>query len=216
MEPTLTAEEVRVLGALVEKEQSTPDHYPLTLSALTAACNQKSSRHPVVAYTTEEVLRALDGLHRKRLAGRVTGGGSRVTKYVHALKEAWGLSEAERAALAVLMLRGPQTAGEIRSRTGRMHDFESLDAVAHTLDALAAHEPPLVVRLPRLPGRKEARFAHLLAGMPDVEALAAEHAPFAGPAETSRLARLEAEVTALRDRLETLEAAFHAFRKEFE
>ncbi len=212
MEPSLSPEEVRVLGALVEKELSTPDHYPLTLNALTAACNQKSSRHPVVSYTTDEVMQALDGLHRKRLAGRVTGAGSRVTKYVHALEEGWGLSEAERAALAVLLLRGPQTTGEIRSRTGRMHDFESLDAVAQTLEALAGHEPPLVARLPRLPGRKEARFAHLLGGPPDVETPDAD----APAAETNRLALLEDEVADLRERLEALETAFHAFRKQFE
>jgi uncharacterized protein YceH (UPF0502 family) len=211
MDWTLEAIEVRVLGSLIEKELSTPQYYPMTLNALTAACNQKSNRDPVVAYGEGEVMAALDGLIRKHLAGRVSGESSRVDKYRHALAAALSLSEAELAVLGSLMLRGPQTVGEVRSRTGRMYDFESLDGVEQVLDVLAARSPALVSQLPLMAGQKEARYAHLLAGEPDLESLAP--APAAGD---GRLAQLEEEVAALREHLEALQDAFDAFRAQFE
>jgi len=195
-------EQVRVLGALVEKERSTPEYYPLTLNSLTSACNQKSNRDPVTDLSESDVQRALDDLARHRLVGRVTGAGSRAEKYRHALAEAWGLDGAGLSVLAVLMLRGPQTVGEIRSRTGRMTTFESMEAVEAVLASLGGREEPLVKALERQAGQKEARYAHLLSGEPeDVE-----------PAVS---AGLEGEVRALRAELQALRDEFEAFRDAF-
>jgi uncharacterized protein YceH (UPF0502 family) len=165
--PGLTDAEVRVLGVLVEKQLTTPDYYPLTLNALVNACNQTTSRDPVVSYDEATVTRALDGLRDKKFAFVFSGADSRVLKYGHKLAERLELAPDETAALCVLLLRGPQTAGEIRTRTGRLHAFTSLAEVDATLATLAAKRPhALVTRLPRQPGFKEARFAHLLSGEP--------------------------------------------------
>lgn len=209
--PTLDFAEVRILGCLIEKERSTPDYYPMSINALTQACNQKTNREPVTDYGEGDVEDTLAALQRKRLVGTANGAGSRVLKYRHALAEVLGLSEAALATLAVLMLRGPQTVGEIRGRTGRMHEFDSLDEVEEVLQALAAREPSLVVELERQPGQKEARYAHLLAGEPEIEPTVVTSA-----VSSSRLNQLEHEVANLREEMETLRTAFETFRKQFE
>lgn len=158
----LTSEEIRVLGCLVEKDRTTPDQYPLTTNSLRLACNQKTNREPVVDYDERTVDTAMLQLRERGLARTVKGEG-RALKHKHVLGEAWSLDDQEVAVLAVLGLRGPQTAGELRTRTERMARFDSLDAVIATLDRLAARTEPLVTRLERRPGQKEERYAHLLA-----------------------------------------------------
>src|SRR5512135_2764118 len=167
METILTDTEVRVLGCLIEKELATPEYYPLTLNALTAACNQKSNRDPVMQLEETEVVRALDALRFKQLV-LLSSEGGRVPKYRHILTEKFRLSGAELALLCELMVRGPQTAGELRSRAERMHPFAGPAAVEEALEELLARNPPLVTWLPRQPGRKEQRYAHLFAGVPEV------------------------------------------------
>lgn len=213
MPDPLSPEEVRVLGALVEKQLSTPDYYPMTVNALTQACNQKTNREPVVSYSESVVQETLDLLLRKRLAGTASGASMRATKYRHALAEAFELDTPELAVLGVLMLRGPQTVGEIRGRTGRMHAFESLEQVEAVLHDLATREEPLVAELERQPGQKEARFAHLLAGEPEIAA-PTEPTPLA--ASPTRLQALEDEVASLRSELDDLRNAFESFRAQFE
>ena len=170
----LNAVEVRALGALVEKEITTPEHYPLTLNALVNACNQISNRDPVLSFSEAMVTRALSGLREKSLAGVFHGADSRVPKYAHRLQEAFALSGPETAVLCVLLLRGPQTVGELRGRTGRMYEFATLAEVESTLHTLATKKPqPLVAKLPRQAGFKESRFEHLLEGdvpLPSAEA----------------------------------------------
>jgi uncharacterized protein YceH (UPF0502 family) len=222
--PALNPHEIRVLGCLVEKAVTTPDYYPLTLNSLTLACNQQSNRDPVVAFDETTVVRALDGLREKRLASVFTGAESRVAKYKHALTDALLLTPAEVGLLCMLMLRGPQTLAELRTRTERFQPFESLAEVEEALQVLAARQPqPLVVKLPRLPGTKEPRYAHLLAGPIDVAALAAgaaspapEPATLLVRAENDRLAQLTAEMAALRAELAELRQQFAEFRKQFE
>ena len=209
----LSAEEVRVLGVLAEKQLSTPDYYPMTTNALTQGCNQKTNRDPVVQYSEGLVQETLDLLIRKHLAGTVTGASMRTVKYRHALTEAFRLTEAELAVLAVLLLRGPQTLGEVRSRTTRLHAFETLEEAEAAVEALRTREEPLVVELERQPGQKEARFAHLLAGEPEVQA-ASEPVPLS--TSPTRLQALEEEVAQLRAELDSLRADFTAFRAEFE
>jgi uncharacterized protein len=202
--------EVRVLGALVEKELSTPEYYPMTVNALVAACNQKSNRDPVVAYSEEQVEEVLESLQRKRFAGTAGGAYSRVPKYRHSLNEVLGLSTAGLGILAELMLRGPQTVGELRGRTVRMHTFDSLEAVEQTLNELAEREQPLAKQLPRQAGRKEVRYAHLLSGEP----VPVEPATVSG--SNGNVAALEQELFSLKERLDKLEEAFATFRKQFE
>lgn len=222
--PPLNPHEIRVLGCLVEKAVTTPDYYPLTLNSLTLACNQQSNRDPVVAFDETTVVRALDGLREKRLASVFTGAESRVAKYKHALTDARLLTPAEVGLLCMLMLRGPQTLAELRTRTERFQPFESLAEVEEALQVLAARQPqPLVVKLPRLPGTKEPRYAHLLAGPIDVATLAAgaatpapEPATLLVRAENDRLAHLTAEVAALRTELAELRQQFADFRQQFE
>ncbi|HEX2850131.1 MAG TPA: DUF480 domain-containing protein [Acidimicrobiales bacterium] len=176
----LTAEEARVVGSLAEKQLTTPQYYPLTFNALVNACNQSNNRNPVVSYAPETVETALDGLRRKGYARIIhAGGGSRVPKYRQTLDETLGLDQRELALLTVLLLRGPQTIGELRGRTERMAEFDGLDAVDHDLDRLAARETPLVVRLERAPGQKEGRVATTLTAVP---AGAGAEPPAAGPA----------------------------------
>jgi uncharacterized protein len=213
----LSETETRVLGSLVEKEITTPDYYPLSLNALLNACNQKSNRDPVTNLDGEAVREALDSLNRKGLAGTAGGADSRVTKYEHRLQEVFNFDRRETAVLGVLLLRGPQTPGELRSRTERMHPFGDLDEVQAVLRRLMEREPPLVKILPRQPGTKESRYAHLLSG--DVEGwkppadarLAATGAP-----DGERMARLESEVASLRAEVVELKQQLVDFRKQFE
>ena len=222
MEALLNSVEIRVLGALIEKENTTPDYYPLTLNALTAACNQKSNRHPVVEFDEKTAARALEELRDKGLARMVSGADQRVPKYYHLFTEKFGLAAAEVAALCVLMLRGPQTVGEIRGRTGRMHAFVDLDEVESTLQALMNREAgPLARQLPRQPGRKESRYAHLLAGEPEIPEEEEgephlESATLEVRAENERIALLEQETAALRQELEALREMFTRFKSQFE
>lgn len=167
--PNLNAEEQRVLGSLMEKSRTTPEYYPLTLNALVTACNQKTSRNPVVNYDENTVMLTLDSLRKKGLVGTVTGGTGRVTKYKHNLAIVFPIVPSEVSILCLLLLRGPLTPGEINNMSGRMYDFESLDEVQEHLDLLTHSETPFVVQLPRRPGQKEARFAHLLGGPVDME-----------------------------------------------
>ncbi len=210
--------ETRVLGSLVEKELTTPEYYPLSLNALVNACNQKSNRDPVINLDEEAVREALRTLDKKGLAGAADNMVSRVSKYEHRLQEAYNFTRHEIAILAELLLRGPQTPGELRSRADRMHKFDDLGIVQSTLQRLMKREPPLVKVLPRQPGTKEARYAHLLSG--DVEVSPAESA--AGVAATSsansseRIARLEAQAENLQSEIADLKQQFAAFRKQFE
>lgn len=221
MDVILNAVEVRVLGALIEKELTTPEYYPLTLNALVNACNQVSNRDPVVAYDEKTVVRTLESLREKQLVWMVTGAGARVPKYEHRLVEQMKLAEQEIAALCVLMLRGPQTVGEIRGRTGRMYEFKELVEVEMTLDSLMSALPqPLVMKLPRQPGMKESRYAHLLAGEVHVEEAPAaarlEPATLEVRAENERMAKLESEVEVLRQEMVELKQQFLDFKRQFE
>jgi uncharacterized protein len=208
----LTDVEARVLGALIEKDITTPDYYPLSLNALVNACNQKSNREPVMALDEEGVRHALYSLQVKGWAGPAGGVDSRVNKYEHRLQEVLNLNRRETAVLCVLLLRGPQTPGELRGRTERLHKFEHLDEVQSTLQRMSEHEPPLVKVLPRQPGTKEARYAHLMSG--DVASYEAPSAP-AAP-DHDRVARLEEEVGELRGKVAELEEQFAKFRRQFE
>lgn len=219
--PILLPAEIRVLGALVEKQVTTPDYYPLTLNALTNACNQLTNRDPVVSYDEATVLRAIDGLREKRLATHYAGAESRVAKFRHSLNDALVLTPAEVALLCVLMLRGPQTVGELRTRCERLFRFDSLAETEESLNTLATRAPqPLVVRLPRQPGTKESRFAQLLGGpiensAPPTAASPVVSAPAADPAP-DRLSRLEEEVAVLRRELDDLREQLARFRQQFE
>jgi uncharacterized protein YceH (UPF0502 family) len=209
--------EIRVLGSLIEKEKLTPDVYPMTLNGLVTACNQKSSREPVVSYNDLTVEQALETLRAKRLVTKITGGDNRVPKYRQQFVDGLLLKPAESAALCILMLRGPQTPGEINQRTQRLYEFASLAEVEETLEALASREPALATVLPRQAGFKEARYAHLLAGEPAVEASPAPHAPTPAPApREDRIARLEQEIAELRREFSALQHQFAEFRRQFE
>lgn len=211
MKMNLNDLEIRVLGCLMEKELTTPENYPLTLNALVAACNQKSNRDPVLAVSEDEVRHALQGLGSRGLA-RLTTTGGRVDKFCHGAAEKLALDTAARALLVELMLRGPQTAGELRGRADRMAPFSDLSCVETVLDELMAAAPPFVVRMPRQAGRKEQRFLQVFAGIPEFPP--EEEAPPARPVERrppagDRVARLTAEVELLKG-----EAA--ALRREVE
>jgi uncharacterized protein YceH (UPF0502 family) len=210
MELCLDAPEARVLGALLEKEVTTPEYYPLSLNALVNACNQKSNREPVVSYDEATVEEALEGLRQKGLSMRITGADNRVPKYAHRLTEAFNLGRREAAVLCVLLLRGPQTLGELRGRTERMYRFDDLEAVEATLNRLAEWETgALAQRLPRQAGFKEVRFAHLLCGPVDVEESVTAQAAERGPSLAERVATLEHEVAELK-------RLFADFRRQFE
>jgi len=200
--------EARVLGSLVEKETATPEYYPLSLHALTAACNQKSNREPVMSLDEDTVHAALESLRAKGLTVDISGGDHRVHKYAHRLGEVFNFDRREQTLLCVLMLRGPQTVGELRGRSERLHNFDSLDDVESTLSRLAERTPPLAKKLARRPGEKEARFAHLLSG--DVENAEAPAPPPPRPSP------LEARVTQLESDLADLKRQFAEFRKSFE
>jgi len=200
----LNETEVRILGSLIEKEITTPDYYPLSLNALMTACNQSSNRHPVVHFDEETISLGADSLREKKLIHMLDRGESRVIKYRHVLYEAMDLSRPAIAAICVLMLRGPQTVGEIRTRSNRLYDFSGLEQVDTTLNALMSRQPPLVVRLPRQTGQKEVRYAHLLSGT--VKMTEPETEP---EVEPDRIGKLEREV-------EDLKRQFQEFRKQFE
>lgn len=204
----LTPVEARVLGALIEKEITTPEYYPLSLNALVNACNQKNNREPVMQLGDEEVRQALHGLEDDGLAGAARGHDSRVTKYEHRAQEVFNFTRGETAVLCVLLLRGPQTPGELRSRTERMHPFEQIDDVLSVLDKLMQREPSLAAALPRQPGSREIRYAHLLSGEVDALPAPTPSEPAAlGASEQDRLARLENEVANLRQEVADLKAA---------
>ena len=209
--------EARALGALIEKEMATPEYYPLSLNALVNACNHKSNRDPAMSLDADDVTEALERLRSKGLASILTGGDNRVPKHSHRVYEALNLGNREAAVLCVLLLRGPQTPGEVRTRTQSLHHFEDLDSVEGTLHRLMEREAPLVARLPRQTGMKEARYAHLLSGEPPAapETERAPEAP-AAAASSSRLERLETEIAALRSDFDRLERQFADFRKAFE
>lgn len=211
MRPELDAVEARVLGALVEKEITTPEYYPLTLNALVNACNQKSNREPTVSYDEELVADALASLKEKKLSFTLTGVGMRVPKFGHRMVETMNLGRREMAILCELLNRGPQTVGELRTRGERMHKFSDLDEVESCLRGLAEREPPFVMRLERQAGMKEPRWAHLFSGeVHDLPAVASE------PVRGDRVAALEYELNQLRDRIQFLEQQFHDFQKKFE
>ncbi len=217
MATKLTATEVRVLASLVEKQLTTPEYYRLTLNALTAACNQKSNRDPVMSLGDTEIQAAIDSLRDQSLVYLYYGTGTRTVKYKHMLPGVFELDAAGVAVLAVLMLRGPQTIGEIRERSGRLHEFGDLNEVQETLDGLARRDEPLLVRLERLPGQKEARYAHLLSGEIDVSSLPAPgEKRSSGSADGSRVEALENEVAALKNELAEFKATFDEFRKQFD
>jgi len=210
--------ESRVLGSLIEKELTTPDYYPLSLNALVNACNQKSNRDPYMNLDEDAVREALRGLNQKELAGPADNMESRVKKYEHRLQEAFNFTRHEIAILCELLLRGPQTPGELRSRADRMHRFDDLGIVQSTLQRLMKREPPLVKLLPRQPGTKEARYAHLLSG--DVESWEREPEPrpivISGSSMGEQITRLEGEVAVLQKEVADLKQQFADFRKQFE
>ena len=215
----LTEVEARVLGSLIEKDITTPDYYPLSLNALVNACNQKNNREPVMTLDESAVREALSTLQEKRLAGPAGGADSRVTKYEHRLQEAFNFDRREIAIVCVLLLRGPQTPGELRGRTDRMYHFEALEDVVSTLDRLAHREPSLAAVLPRQPGTKESRYMHLFSGeapaAADVERVPAA-AMSHGESTAERVGKLEEQVAALRTELAEVQQQLAAFRKQFE
>jgi uncharacterized protein len=218
--PILTPIEIRVLGSLIEKQITTPEYYPLTVNALIAACNQKNNRNPVTSFNEGEVEDALYTLRDKNLAYVFHGSTSRVPKYKHVVPEVMHLSPPEVAAMCVLMLSGPQTVGEIRTRGTRLYDFSGLEEVEETLRALAQREDePLVIKLPRQPGQKDARYVHLLSGQPDIEELAESMPAERAARRTSdaeRVATLEQQVQSLTDQVAKLTEQFESFKKQFE
>jgi len=216
----LTETEVRVLGSLIEKQITTPEYYPLTLNSLTAACNQKNNRNPVTSLAESEVEQALDSLRDRNLAYVFHGSTSRVPKFKHVAPENLQLNPAELAAMCVLMLSGPQTMGEIRTRGSRMYDFSGLEEVEQTLHSLSTRDSePLVTKLARQPGQKDARFAHLLSGLPNLEIAAETSAPIRTAhrvSDSERISKLEEQVNALTEKVEGLSEQFEQFKKQFE
>ena len=218
MNATLNEYELRALGAMVEKHIATPDYYPMTLNALVNACNQKNHRDPVVSYDETIVAKALDGLREKNLAYVFHGSEARAPKYGHLFPKAFDLSEAETPLMCVLILRGPQTSGELRSRTQHLRSFGSLAEVETLLQGLSLREEPLIVKLPRQPGSRESRFAHLLGGPVEMEQ--SEAPPHLAPSvlqrhsENDKIAKLEEEIASLRMELSDLKQQFAELKRE--
>lgn len=215
----LDAAEIRVLAVLAEKEALTPDSYPMSLNALTNGCNQLTSRDPVMSLSEADVQAILQRLMDEKFVSEVNQAGARVSKYQHRMRVKWSLEQDKLAVLTMLMLRGVQTAGEIRTRSGRLHEFASITDVETGLQFLMDKYPPLVARLPRTPGTKEARYAALLSGevFPETNEIAASS--MAGSAHVSRqdrIAQLEAEVSSLRHQVTALTEQFQEFKKQFE
>lgn len=216
--------EVRVLGALIEKQVTTPEYYPLTLNSLTLACNQKNNRYPITAFDEATVARTLESLREKNFVYVVYGSTSRVPKYKHVVTDVLHLSQSELAAMCVLMLRGAQTTGELAGRGYRLYEFSGLEEVESTMNSLISREPePLVARLPRQPGQKEVRFAHLLSGEVTIEhAVEGQYAPKSASSSRGsggggeRTHKLEQEVQSLRAEVMALQQQFEEFKKQFE
>jgi uncharacterized protein YceH (UPF0502 family) len=217
MDPLLNDVEVRVLGALIEKQVATPDYYPLTLNSLLAACNQRSNREPVVNYSDQTVLNAIETLRPKHLVYIYYASESRVPKYKHRMGDHFGLDARESAIMCVLMLRGPQTIGEIRTRTTRLHNFADLNEVKEVLDKLISREDePLVAVLASQPGQKEVRYAHLLEGKPVIPESRSTGQGTSGSSLAERVTELESIVTELREQVNELQSSLDTFRKQFE
>lgn len=215
MDTVLDEREVRILGCLMEKEMTTPEYYPLSLNALTNACNQKSNRNPVASFDENTVAEGLDGLKQKGLARETHTAGSRVTKYLHELLSRYDLATPEMAVLCELMLRGPQTLGELRSNAGRMSPFESLSDVQETITGLTEHVPPLAMKLSREPGRKEPRYMHLLSGTGTFEKTAQDSEKSPEGHSDDVVSGLRDEIAQLRSEIEALKQAFIEFKSQF-
>ncbi|TCC92692.1 YceH family protein [Pedobacter hiemivivus] len=203
--PILDGVELRVLGVLMEKSKTTPEYYPMTINAITLACNQKTSRKPVVQYDDQTVILALDTLKRKSLVSTATGGSSRSVKYKHNFAIVFPVTPPEVSVICLLILRGPQTPGELNTNSGRMYEFESLDEVQAVLERLSDPEMPYVLQLPKRPGQKEVRYVHLLAGIPDLSQIDQDEA-YTRPATEleTRLAKVEQELAELKEAFEKL------------
>ena len=214
MDIVLDGTEVRILGCLIEKEMTTPEYYPLSLNALVNACNQKSNRNPLVSYDETAVAQGLDSLQKKDFTRKTHSAGSRVPKYLHTVLERFDLSRQEMAIVCELMLRGPQTVGELRTRAERMSAFENLQEAEKTLQGLMEHDPPLAVKLPRETGRKECRYMHLFSGSTIAEETAHD-LPVEPVQQHERINSLEVEIARLRSELEELKQAFTDFRSQF-
>ncbi|RZK79158.1 MAG: DUF480 domain-containing protein [Pedobacter sp.] len=207
--PLLTAEEIRILGVLMEKSKTTPEYYPMTVNAITVACNQKTSRKPIVQYDDQTVTLVLDTLKRKGLISTATGGSSRAIKYKHNFAIAFPVLPAEVSILCLLMLRGPQTPGELNTNSGRLYEFESLEEVQSVLERLSNPELPYIIQLPRKAGQKETRYAHLLGGIPDLTLLEQEIDSYSKPP-----GELELRLAKVEEELATLKADFDKLMKE--
>ena len=217
MDLVLSENECRVLGSLIEKQLTTPEYYPLTLNALVNACNQKSNRDPVMSLGESEVLAAIDSLREKNLVYTFHGSTSRTVKYKHVLPSVLDLEPPAVAVVTLLLLRGPQTIGELRGRSERLHEFKDLGDVQETLNEMATRDEPLVVKLERQPGQKDARYAHLLSGEVDVSAVVSvPQRSAADEGSSERLEKLEEEVASLRSELESIRGTLDEFRKQFE
>jgi uncharacterized protein YceH (UPF0502 family) len=214
----LDPQEIRVLGVLAEKEALTPDNYPMSLNAVMNGCNQLSSRDPVMQMPEDVVHDTLQRLMQRKLVNGISQAGARVVKYEHRMRIKWSLEQDKLAVLSVLMLRGPQTAGEIRTRSGRLHDFKSVAEAESALQFLIDKYPPLVARLERLPGTKEARYGQLLGGAVELARAdtGAGASAGAGAPAGGRVGQLEQEVALLRAEVDELKAQFAAFRQQFE
>jgi len=207
--PLLNAEELRVLGSLMEKSKTTPDYYPMTINSLTAACNQKTSRKPVVQYDEDTVAQALNTLKRRGLISTATGGSIRSVKYKHNFAIVFPVLPSEVAIICLLMLRGPQTPGELNTNSGRLHEFDSIEEVQEVLERLSSPAMPFLVQLPRRPGQKEIRYAHLLCGTPEIS-----DDDFADDSHGRNHGGLEARVVKLENDLAQLREAFDKLMKE--
>ena len=209
--------ELRVLAVLAEKEALTPDNYPMSLNAIVSGCNQLSSRDPVMQLSDDIVLDTLQRLTERKLVGAISQAGARVVKYEHRMRIKWTLEQDKLAVLTVLMLRGLQTAGEIRTRSGRLHEFKSVQDVETALQFLIDKYPPLVAKLERAPGTKESRYGHLLGGEITIVAGSEQTSSSAsGLTQGGRIAQLEEEVVSLRGQMDELKAQFEAFRQQFQ
>jgi uncharacterized protein YceH (UPF0502 family) len=209
--PKLTGEEIRVLGSLMEKSRTTPDYYPMTINAITVACNQKSARKPVVQYDDDTVVHVLDSLKKKGLVSTATGGSSRATKYKHNFAIVYPVVPAEVAIICLLLLRGPQTPGELNTNSGRLYEFESLDDVQETLEKLSSGDTPYLTQLPKRAGQKEQRYMHLLGE--SLEIPEDDEAEVSTPGSSSNAA-LEARVAKLEEDLATMREEFDKLMKE--
>ncbi len=212
--PKLSAEEIRVLGSLMEKSRTTPDYYPMTINSLTAACNQKSSRKPVVQYDDDTVVKALDSLKKKGLVSTATGGSSRAVKYKHNFAIVFPVIPAEVALICLLMLRGAQTPGELNTNSGRLYEFETLDDVQQTLEKLSSGDVPFLTLLPRRSGQKEARYMHLLAETLEIPEDDETETIYTSSNQTSNVTTLEQRVAKLEEELSTMRQEFDKLMKE--